>query len=159
MIGAVVWIDRVRLLVATFWVGSLWSIGYVAAPTLFATLTDRVLAGTIAGSLFRVQAWVSVGSAMLMLALQVWQDRHSRNDLEKDRRRSTGLIVAMLACTVIGYFCLQPFMAALRDAAGPSGVMASDAKLQFGVLHGVASFIYLANSLLGVGLMLKINRR
>jgi hypothetical protein len=33
----------------------LWAVGYLAAPTLFATLSDRVLAGTIAASLFKNQ--------------------------------------------------------------------------------------------------------
>ncbi|MCE2832533.1 MAG: DUF4149 domain-containing protein, partial [Oxalobacteraceae bacterium] len=47
----------VRVLLVTFWVGSLWTVGYLAAPTLFATLPDRALAGSIAGSLFRVEAW------------------------------------------------------------------------------------------------------
>ena len=59
----------VRVLLVTFWVGSLWTVGYLAAPTLFATLPDRALAGSIAGSLFRVQAWVSVGCGLLLLLL------------------------------------------------------------------------------------------
>ena len=28
----------------TAWVGGLWAIGYIAAPTLFATLDDRAMA-------------------------------------------------------------------------------------------------------------------
>ncbi|MGH8809748.1 MAG: DUF4149 domain-containing protein, partial [Noviherbaspirillum sp.] len=47
-------VARARLLIATLWVGSLWAVGYLVAPTLFATLPDSVLAGTIAGRLFRV---------------------------------------------------------------------------------------------------------
>ncbi|HEX8956418.1 MAG TPA: DUF4149 domain-containing protein [Burkholderiaceae bacterium] len=133
--------ERARLLIATFWVGSVWAIGYLAAPTLFATLTDRVLAGTVAGSLFRTEAWVSVACAVLLLALQIRQRR---------------LVLAMLACTLIGYFCLQPFMSALRDSAGPGGVMASDAKTEFAVLHGASMVIYLAQSLLGGALILKV---
>ncbi len=132
--------ERARLLIATFWVGSLWAIGYLAAPTLFATLYDRVLAGTVAGSLFRTEAWASVACAILLLGLQVQQKR---------------LVLAMLACTVIGYFCLQPFMAALREGAGPGGVMASDARTEFAVLHGASMVIYLVESLLGAALVLK----
>jgi len=47
-------------------------------------------------------------------------------------------------------------MAALRAAAGPAGVMASDARQQFGILHGVSSVFYLADSLLGAALVLKL---
>jgi len=141
--------ERARLLIATFWVGSLWAIGYLAAPTLFATLYDRVLAGTVAGSLFRTEAWASVACAILLLGLQTWgKDK-------KAGRTEIRLVIAMLACTVIGYFCLQPFMAALRENAGPGGVMASDAHTQFAVLHGASMVIYLAESLLGAALILK----
>ena len=63
---------RTRLLVATLWAGSLWGVGYIAAPTLFAVVPDRVLAGTIAGSLFNTQAWVSIACGVLMLLL-LWR--------------------------------------------------------------------------------------
>lgn len=140
-------IARARLLLTALWVGSLWTVGYLVAPTLFASLSDRVLAGTIAGSLFRVEAWLSVFCGILLLFLQMLHDRQLAS-------RGVRLIGAMLACTVIGYFSLHPFMAALREAAGPGGVMASDANLQFGILHGVASGLYLIESLLGAMLML-----
>jgi len=62
----------------------------------------------------------------------------------------------MLACTLISHFGLQPFMAALREKAGVSGVMAPNAKVQFGILHGLSSALYLTQSLMGVVLILKI---
>jgi len=142
-----IWIVRSRLLIATLWVGSLWTVGFLAAPTLFATF-DKVLAGTIAASLFRSEAWLSVACGILLLVLQKQQDR----------RVEVQLIAAMLACTLIGHFALQPFMAALREAAGPAGVMASDAKRQFGILHGASMVIYLLDSLLGVALIFRLPR-
>jgi hypothetical protein len=145
-------IPRLRLLTATLWVGSLWTVGYLAAPVLFITLHDRVLAGTIAGSLFRVEAWLSLvcGAAFIVLA----QMMRSRG--ETAAKTPLYLALGMLLCTLVGYFGLQPFMAALREAAGPAGVMESGAKVQFGVLHGVSSAIYLIQSLLGAALILKI---
>ncbi|HXA46959.1 MAG TPA: DUF4149 domain-containing protein [Burkholderiaceae bacterium] len=149
------WIARARVLIATLWVGSLWAIGYLAAPTLFATLFDRVLAGTIAGSLFRSESWLSVVCAILLLILHSLQHESPAPDQRKELR----LIAAMLACTLIGYFALQPFMASLREtAATTGGVMTSDAKLQFGILHGTSMGIYLIESLLGVALILKVQR-
>lgn len=134
------WLPRIRLLLTVFWVGSLWAIGYLAAPTLFATLADKVLAGSIAGLLFRTQAWVSLGCGALLFLLVM---------RTPERRLLGGLILAMLACTMVGYFGLQPFMAALKESAGPAGVMASQVKSQFAMLHGIASLIYLLQSLLG----------
>jgi hypothetical protein len=138
-------VSRIRLLLVTLWVGSLWTIGYIVAPTLFATLSDRVLAGTIAGSLFRIEAWLSVACAiglLLMFRRERWKEGEGKVRLL--------LVLAMLVCTLLGYFALHPFMAALRETAGPDGVMNSDARTQFGILHGVSSGIYLIQSLLGV---------
>ncbi|MES2075941.1 MAG: DUF4149 domain-containing protein [Pseudomonadota bacterium] len=142
---------RARLLVATLWAGSLWTVGYLAAPTLFATLSDRVLAGTIAASLFRIEAMLSLacGAALLLL---LWLGK----DFSVARQRTLLLIiVAMLACTVASHFGLQPLMAELRAAAGPAGVMESAAKSRFGMLHGISSSIFLVQSLLAGWLIIK----
>lgn len=142
---------RARLLIATLWAGSMWTVGYMVAPTLFATLNDNVLAGAIAGSLFRIEAWLSVFCAVALMALAAaggWND--------KAGRRLLWIAAGMLACTVIGYFGLHPYMAALKEAAGPGGVMTTDARTQFGILHGVSSAFYLVQSLLGVALVLAV---
>lgn len=145
--------SRARRLIATLWVGSLWTVGYLAAPTLFATLTDNRLAGTIAGNLFRVEAWLSVFCAVVLTALIGF----AGSDTALPQRK-TLLVLAgtMLACTLVSYFGLQPFMAALRETVGPDGAIASDTKMQFGILHAISSGIYLVQSLLGVALILKI---
>jgi hypothetical protein len=57
---------------------------------------------------------------------------------------------------MVGYFGLQPWMAALRETAGPSGVMEGATRTQFGILHGVASLIYLFQSVLALVLVLKV---
>lgn len=145
--------SRIRLLLATLWVGSLWAVGYIVAPTLFATLADRVLAGTIVGSIFRVEAWVSLGCGVSLLLL-FWSGRGINP--EWPRKRVLVLIAAMLACTLVGYFGLQPYMAALKEAAGPAGMAAAGTSTQFAWLHGIASTIYLMQSLLGIVLILKI---
>ncbi len=57
---------------------------------------------------------------------------------------------------MLGYFGLQPFMATIREAAAATGGMGDDAKMQFGLLHGAASAIYLLQSLLGGWLLVKL---
>lgn len=143
-------LPRLRIVLVTFWAGSLWTVGYVVAPVLFSTLSDRTLAGTLAGAVFRTQAWISLVCGVLLLAL-VWADKEnlSRTFLIK-------LLISMLACTLIGYFGLQPYMAELRAIAAQSGGIMNDAmRSRFGWLHGAASAIYLVQSVLAVGLVLK----
>ncbi len=91
-----------RALLVTIWVGSLWTVGYLAAPTLFATLADRTLAGTIAGSLFRVEASVGVVCGLSLLAL-LFADRGFAR-----RSGCIVLVVLMLVCVAVGHFGLQP---------------------------------------------------
>ncbi len=141
---------NLRTLLATLWVGSLWTVGYLVAPTLFATLPDRALAGSIAGSLFRVEAWVSVACGLSLFAVLLF-------DRQFERRRFCMIaVLLMLTCLTVGYFGLQPFMAALRETAALNGGVMDDAtRSRFGLLHGVASVIYLVQSLIGVALVLK----
>jgi hypothetical protein len=143
-------IPRLRVLLVTFWVGSAWTIGYVVAPLLFATLTDRAQAGTLAGLFFKAEAWISLICGASLLAI-IWTQRvHSTRILQ------IKLVSGMLLCTVLGYFGLQPYMAELRAIAAQSGGIMDDAmRSRFGMLHGAASVIYLIQSVLAVGLVLK----
>lgn len=155
---------RTRLLVATLWAGSIWTVGYLAAPTLFATLSDRVLAGNIAANLFAHQAWLSIACALVMLAL-LWGGRGSEtggifagsaaNSAARTRRVLLIIVAIMLACTLIMHFGLQPIMAGLRATAGPGGVMEGAAHNEFGILHGISSSLYLVQSLLAAWLVIK----
>ena len=130
--------ERVLL---TLWVGALWSIGYIAAPTLFAMLDDRRLAGELAGQMFHIVSYIGlVCGVMLLLSLI----------------RRTGLqwrvwvIVIMIVLIASGEFFLQPMMESLKMQGLVEG---SPIKRQFGILHGVASSVYLLESLLGLSLV------
>jgi hypothetical protein len=139
-----------RSLLITFWVGSLWTVGYVVAPLLFATLTDRAQAGTLAGLFFKAEAWISLICGALLLAI-IWTQRE-----HPTRIMQIKLVICMILCTVIGYFGLQPYMAELRAIAAQSGGIMDDAiRSRFGMLHGAASAIYLIQSLIAVALILK----
>ena len=52
--------DALYFATLTLWVGGLWAIGYLVAPTLFATLADRQLAAMLAGKLFILIGWVGL---------------------------------------------------------------------------------------------------
>jgi MFS family permease len=135
-------IATVRLLVVTLWAGSLWTIGYMVAPTLFGTLQDRVLAGVIAGSMFTTGAWVSMACAVATLALLALS-----KDVTDQRRKTLYLIVgAMLVCLLLSHFGLRPVMAELKEAGD---------KAKFGMLHGVSMALYLVQAILAVFLVAK----
>lgn len=131
--------ERVLL---TLWVGALWSIGYIAAPTLFALLEDRQLAGNLAGQMFHIVSYIGLICGSLLLVSMVRNFRlHWR----------VWLVVMMLVLVICGEFVLQPMMEALKSQGLVEG---SPIKKQFGILHGVASSMYLVESLLGLSLVI-----
>lgn len=154
-------LSPLRRLVVTVWAGSLWTVGYLVAPVLFATLPERALAGSIAGNMFRVETWVSLACGLLLLGLLAVPSNPSTEAGRGNGQAAPGrkglmiLVVAMLACTLIGYFGLQPAIAAIREAAGPGGLQDAGLRERFGLLHGLSSGLYLLQSLLALVLVWK----
>jgi hypothetical protein len=143
--------ERARLLVAALWAGSLWTVGYVVAPTLFLSLHDNVLAGTIVGFLLRTEAWLSIACAVILYMMV------KVSPFEPAQKRTLSLvIVGMLACALIIYVGLQPVMAQLREAAGAAGLKGTPEGRQFGALHGVSQLVYLVESVLAGVLLVKL---
>ena len=147
---------RVFRLLSAVWVGSLLTIGYAVAPVLFKTL-ERMTAGTVAAQLFRIEAILGVVCGVLLLALSNQQVRRGAGDY----RRVRWIVAAMVACVLVGYFALQPFMNALRVAAMDAGtdIANSPYASRFGMLHGVSSLFYLVESVLGLMLIWRLPAR
>jgi hypothetical protein len=129
----------------TLWIGGLWSVGYIVAPTLFAMLNDRSLAGAVAGQLFSIMSYLGLVAGGVLLSAQFY-----RAESLWYRNWRIGVLLLMLLVIVIGQFYLQPLMAELKTAGLSEG---SDNARRFGQLHGVASVLFLINSLLGLGLV------
>ncbi|MDB5779100.1 MAG: putative transrane protein [Polaromonas sp.] len=59
--------QRVGLLAAALWWGSLTALGFVVVPMLFMHLGSPAAAGAMAARLFAAQTWIGTGCALLML--------------------------------------------------------------------------------------------
>ena len=121
----------------TIWVGGMWAIGYMVAPALFANLEDRSLAGTLAGVMFEIIAYVGLACGSLLLMF---------NQLRRSQRRLNWRAVVLFAMLVLvgaGQFVLAPMIAEVRIAG------ASDSS-SFAQLHGLASLVFSMTSLLGL---------
>ncbi|CAB3787194.1 DUF4149 domain-containing protein [Pararobbsia alpina] len=146
---------RLFNLFTTIWVGSLLTTGYIVAPTLF-SLLSRTEAGDVAASLFRTQGFLSIVCGLVLLVIANRAIRLAAGGQGvQTLRRARRLVVAMIVCTLLGYFALQPWMNSLRLAAQAAGtdVGHSAFATRFGILHGVSSVFYLIESLLGVWLV------
>lgn len=137
--------DALFTIALTLWVGGLWAVGYLVAPTLFATLADRQLAGLVAGKLFALIGWVGIVCAVyLLLSLLV------RLGASAFRRGFFWLLLVMLALTALSQFGLQPWLAQIKAEALPREVVESVLRDRFATWHGISSILYLVQSLLGL---------
>jgi MFS family permease len=137
-------IERVLL---TLWVGGLWVTGLVVAPVLFKNY-ERMLAGDIAGRLFAAMSLLGMLCGALLLAFAAVR---ARQRAWRDWRAVT--LVLMLAITVIGDFGLAARMRELKELMIVPPV-APAVLTEFGRLHGISSLLFLANSALGLVLVI-----
>ena len=145
--------DALDSIALTLWIGGLWTIGYVVAPTIFAALTDRQLAGMLAGKLFALIGWVGLVCAAYLLLSMLF-----RLGGRALRRWGFWLLLVMLALTAASQFGLQPWLAQLKAEALPREVMESVLRDRFATWHGISSILYLVQSLLGVLLVVGSGR-
>lgn len=132
----------------TLWVGGLWSIGYIAAPVLFASLADRQLAGIVAGKLFAIVGWMGIGCSAYLLIFIF--SRRGRGFLKSS---VFWLVLVMLLIAMASLFGLQPLLAQLKEDALPREVMESLLRNRFAAWHGVSSILYMMQSMLGLWLV------
>ncbi|MBU3575789.1 DUF4149 domain-containing protein [Polynucleobacter sp. UK-Mo-2m-Kol15] len=149
--------QRLFILIAGLWVGSLLTVGYLVAPAIFSTMTDRQAAGMVAGSIFRLEAYLSLIVCIGLMVLANLLVNRGLNQFRFIR----WLLLAMLLCSVAAAFIFIPWMNALRDDALLQGmpVMLSPSATLFGRLHGASSILFMLQSLLGIFLVWRLTKR
>jgi Domain of unknown function (DUF4149) len=129
---------------AGLWAGSLWTICGVVAPTLFATLDDRRLAGDLAGRFFEIAAWLGVAFALPLLGI-VW-----KTEAFKPKRAIVILIALTAYAPVQVQLSTVPRMAAARAA----GDLA-----RFDFAHSLATGMFLVACVGVLAVLWVFNRR
>lgn len=146
--------DLLAAWAVALWVGGLWAIGYLAAPTLFAHLDDKMLAGFLAGRMF---TWIAIVGMVCGGWLLI--HRLTKFGGAAFKQAFVWIALIMLLLTLGQHFGIQPVMQQLKDQAMPQDVMHSLFKDRFAAWHGVSSVVYLIESLLGLALVAKQNSR
>lgn len=150
-------LQRLFLMLAGLWVGSLCTLGFLVIPTIFASLQDRQVAGMIAAAIFQAEAYVSV---LVCVTLLLLANALIQRNVES-YRSMRWVILVLLLISALTCFGLIPYMNALRQEALLLGipVMASPSASLFGRLHGVSSGLFLLQSLLGLWMVWRLTRR
>jgi MFS family permease len=145
--------DALQSIAVTLWVGGMWVAGFVVAPLLFARLSDRALAGMLAGRLFAIIAFIGIACAAYLLIYRL-----VRFGAAGFRQGFFWAVLLMLLLILVGEFGVQPILESLKTRALPKEVMASVFRERFDTWHGVASGLYVIESLLGIALVVLQNK-
>jgi hypothetical protein len=119
--------QRILQIVLAAWFGSLLTICGIVAPSLFAALPDRHLAGQVAGHFFQVEAWLGLTLGGITLIL------FARHTVTWVTRLDYGLAITALLAPLMSEVGLRPLMNAAR---------AADDMSRFGVLHGLSALLF-----------------
>ena len=131
----------------TLWVGSVWTVGYLAVPLAFATLNDTKMVGEYASKLFFVSNMLGLLCGLaLSIAKIVLQGRQVMVAWR------FWVIILMIVLTLIFSGYLQPEIALAKKRTDVAGLD------YFATLHTVAENVFLAISLLGLALVMSTDK-
>jgi hypothetical protein len=137
-------------------VGAQAAVGYLVAPTVFAVIPERALAGTVAGEIFARLGWLALAILALLLGLRLLLDRGRP---QAPPRWVRAALAAMLVLTALAHLWIRPWIAGVRSLIQQQGGFAvcdPGLRARFGMLHGASSLLFLAAALLGLALLLRL---
>lgn len=121
--------QRIGMLAAALWWGSLTALGFVVVPMLFMHLASPAAAGAMAARLFTAQTWLSTGCAMLMLLAFNQKDELAQ---AASARAAMKFIVAGMLLALLVEFGVAPRIVSARADGG-----------NLKLWHGLGSAMYL----------------
>ncbi|WP_431276362.1 DUF4149 domain-containing protein [Variovorax ureilyticus] len=104
--------DRIALMLAAFWWGSLTTIGFLVVPMLFARLGNPAVAGNFAGQLFAAQTWVALACGGVLL---VYFRSRADDRLTDFERIAVILIVTALLLALLQQYAVAPHILAREN--------------------------------------------
>jgi len=107
--------ERMGLLAAALWWGSLTALGFVVVPMLFVNLESAAVAGAMAAKLFTAQTWIGTGCALLLLLIF-----NQKNGTEQAQyvRAAMKFIVAGMLLALLVEFGVAPRIVSARADGG-----------------------------------------
>lgn len=107
--------ERIGLLAAALWWGSLTTLGFLVIPMLFTHLASPAIAGAMAARLFTAQTWFSIACCMFLLLVF---NQKEATDQSIRARPAIKFIVAGLLLTVLVEFAVAPHIVNAKSTGG-----------------------------------------
>lgn len=139
---------RVFIYLIGIWVGMMVTVGLVVPLTIFNYLTDKQVAGMIAGEIFKNASFINIFLTLILLIFANILVKRQLNEFRIIR----WLLLVIILVTLIGTLVIQPWMVEIRETAliGGFPVMQSSQANMFRLLHGVSSGMFIFELILGL---------
>ncbi len=148
------------LLSLVVWVGGLIFFAFVLAPTVFAVLPTRQLAGNVVSRSLGTLHWMAI-SCGVIFAITSMIDSHVVNGVAAPFAARNLLIYAMIILTLVGMFAVDSRMLVLRQQMGLIDEVPHDnpLRVEFNRLHQWSTRIESSVLVLGLALLYLTSRR
>ncbi len=93
--------ERLPVLAAALWWGSLSAIGFVAVPLLFAHLPTPAMAGNMAAKLFAAQTYISIAACACLLVIS--KRKHAEKTEQWAQAAMVFVILGLLLALLVQY--------------------------------------------------------
>jgi hypothetical protein len=127
----------VEVLVIAVWLGSMIFFSFAVAPSAFAVLPTRELAGAmVTSTIGKVEVLgLVIGPLLILIQVASWRARHTST---LNRMLQVLLILGMIAAAALSRFWISPQMVSLRAAMGghiDDVPLGDPLRMQFNNLH------------------------
>jgi len=148
------------LLSLVIWIGGLIFFAFVLAPTVFAVLPTRQLAGSVVSRSLGILHWMAIGCGVVF-AITSMIDARVVNGVAQPFALRNLLIYAMIVLTLVGMFGVESRMLALRQQMGVIDNVPHDdpLRVEFNRLHHWSTRIESSVLVLGLALLYLTARR
>lgn len=136
----------------------MWCVGYLVTPVLFTTLSDKMLAGMIAGKLFYIMGLIGLIAPVLLFLLEKYHPSYQDRYLHFKWFYFESILFLLLIFTAIEHFWINEVIASLKAQVAGRAIMDTALKDEFAFWHGIGSMSYLFRSILGVFLIISMTR-
>jgi len=159
-IGLMSLIRYLMLLSLVIWIGGLIFFAFVLAPTVFAVLPTRQLAGNVVNRSLGIMHWMAISCGVVFAVTSMIDSRIVNGVADPFAARNL-LIYAMIILTLVGMFGVESRMLVLRQEMGIiDDVPQDDARrVEFNRLHVWSTRIEGSVLVLGLALLFLTARR
>ncbi len=142
------------LLSLVVWIGGLIFFSFVLAPTVFAVLPTRQLAGSVVSRSLNIMHAMALGCGVVFAVTSMLDGRITNGFAEPFALRHL-IVYAMLALTLVSMFAISPRMLALRNQMDPIDAVPHDdaRRVEFNRLHHWSTRLEGSVLVLGLGLL------